>query len=59
MIALLWLAQETVKLKGTIQVLLSTCTPCAEVIIAAMEDTFVLVSDEAASPCTVPFSLGG
>jgi hypothetical protein len=45
------LAQETVKVEGTIQGLLSTCagetcTPREEVIIAAMEDTFVLVSDE-------------
>jgi hypothetical protein len=45
------LAHEPVKVEGTIQGLLSTCagetcTPREEVIIAAMEDTFVLVSDE-------------
>ncbi len=45
------LAQETVRVEGTIQGLLSTCagetcTPHEEVIIAAMEDTFVLVSDQ-------------
>ncbi len=45
------LAQEEIKVEGTIQGLLSTCagetcTPREEVIIAAMEDTFVLVSDE-------------
>ena len=43
--------QEAIKVEGTIQGLLSTCagetcTPREEVIIAAMEDTFVLVSDE-------------
>jgi hypothetical protein len=45
------LAHEPVEVEGTIQGLLSTCagetcTPREEVIIAAMEDTFVLVSDE-------------
>ena len=45
------LAHDPVKVEGTIQGLLSTCagetcTPREEVIIAAMEDTFVLVSDE-------------
>ena len=45
------LAHEPVTVEGTIQGLLSTCagetcTPREEVIIAAMEDTFVLVSDE-------------
>ena len=45
------LAHEAVTVEGTIQGLLSTCagetcTPREEVIIAAMEDTFVLVSDE-------------
>ena len=47
----LGLAQDMVKVEGTIQGLLSTCagetcTPREEIVIAAMEDTFVLVSDE-------------
>ncbi len=44
-------ADDMVEVTGTIQGLLSTCaaetcTPREEVIIAAMEDIFVLVSDE-------------
>ena len=44
-------ADDMVEVAGTIQGLLSTCagetcTPREEIIIAAMEDTFVLVSDE-------------
>jgi hypothetical protein len=45
------LSQERVEVEGTIQGLLSTCagekcTPQKAVIIAALEDVFVLVSDE-------------